>query len=193
MPAKPNSTPPSASPNQASLLAQNPQIQTPITTKQPTFTLFPLLLPFELRHQIWRASLPSPIHQALYLYKLGCWSPRPPSPATPDSPITLHYDHTLLPPFTIPTQPPFHVTREARHIVLSWTRDQNIQIRFHKASQSFVFVRVLDPRHDAMYIPFAKWETFRSEPFRRDFQPDIVDLRPGWTTPEIARFALPRE
>ena len=159
------------------------------------FPLFPSL-PAELRHQIWQDALPDKIHQPLYSYKKGCWTPRLVTESDPDydfeNPhlnLNFEFRHELLDDveFEVPL---FYVNREARGFALAWVREQGLAIRFHRGRGCVVFVRAFDPKHDTLYVPFNKWDEFFREPFDRNFEPDLMERNVNLPGPAFTRVAM---
>ncbi|KAF5020734.1 hypothetical protein F66182_7236 [Fusarium sp. NRRL 66182] len=151
-------------------------------------------LPPELRNQIWRQALPDLTEPGLCLYKKGCWQPRYLIPSDPDylegdlDNIRYEFRHDML---TMPVElPQFFANREARSIILDWIRNNDVEIRY--SEDRIHFVRRLNSKVDALYVPMEKLLEFDMEPVDRQFEPDLVGRTVGIAT-HLTRFALSAE
>jgi hypothetical protein len=164
-------------------------------TNSSTFPLFSSL-PSELRNQIWRDALPDKDGPALYLYKKGCWCPRPLSrpdelgdPANSENDLIFEFRHDLLDDVQVEV-PLVSVSREARGIALAWVRGQGIKRRPREDRQYPVFVRSFDPTHDALYIALDKWDDFSGEPLVQPFELNLYEQFISHLT-YLTRIAVP--
>ena len=122
-----------------------------------TFPLFPKL-PFELRDQIWRESLPDKVTCSLCFYRDRCWTFERLTPS--DKEYNHHiaefvYDGQLRRKLLEEIElnlPHFFVNREARHNALTRMRAHDLKRRVARAGQSLVLARPFRLRRDALYI-----------------------------------------
>lgn len=125
----------------------------PKTIESSAFPHFPNLPP-ELRIQIWRHAL-SEKDPALYPYKAGCLSPlyalESDEKSDPHCNVHVNICRDLL-DYTQFDVPLIFVSREARHVALTWIREQGCEMRFREDKQCHVFVRPFDLICDVLYI-----------------------------------------
>ncbi|KAI1384250.1 uncharacterized protein F4822DRAFT_419162 [Hypoxylon trugodes] len=152
-----------------------------------TFPLFPKL-PAELRDQIWREVLPQEVKPLLYIYKTGCWRPEPlhESDAGYDPESRLNF-HTVFRPdlvegtwFELPLA---FVSHEARHIALSWLRENGFtKSRLTKDKQCLLFFYPFNQALDAIYVSqkqliYSILESFDFAPYNGPSVPIESTLR----------------
>ena len=132
-----------------------------------TFTLFPALAP-ELRNQIWEAALPEEkIQPSLAFFKPGCW--RLHGAAEPDLELIFH--HELL---AVHVEWPLaYVNREARSLALPRIRERGLVARA-RSGQYPIYARPFEPRVDAMFIKFTKFEDVLVDYDTRSWQDDLL-------------------
>lgn len=164
-----------------------------------SFSLFPTL-PAELRNQIWEASLPQKVSQALYFYKPGCWAPRRLTEADAEydpenDALNLNFEffHDSLDRVRVDV-PLFSVNREARSIALPWIREQGLQPHYSRDHEHcLVFVRAVNPAHDTLYVPLDQWHKVLSEAIDRLFEPDLLGRNISCPGPVLKRIAIPEK
>lgn len=151
-------------------------------------------LPSEVRHQIWRDTLPGDDTPALYPYRTGCWCPRwlLPSEETYDprhDNIDLEFRHDLLDDIQV-DMPLVFVNSEARSIALRWASKQGIEMRFSADRQCHIFVRGFHLDRDALYVSPHQFDDFCVEPYDRMAEPDLLEKMVSHV-PDVTRFAVP--
>lgn len=156
------------------------------------FTLFPKLIT-ELRLEIWRLALPTPIPRLLYPYKKGCWVWEDfglePDPNGED--LYLRFDTILLEPLRIQL-PLYSVNREARNVTLEYLQKHKATVsRISRAA--FEILRPFDARSDIMFLPTADIEAFVMEPIDRLHEPDLLGRHVGSSDPALPRLAVTTE
>lgn len=152
-------------------------------------------LPLELRDQIWHDSLPAKDKPALYPWRKGCWCLRSLQESDKEWDneylnLRFGFRHDLLDHVQV-EMPLFSVNREARLIALVWMHKQNINIRFRKDKQCYVFTRPFDPMVYVLYIAIDEIGDFSVEPIHRLGEPDLDGQGISAHSPEIRRIAVP--
>ncbi|KAG5998660.1 hypothetical protein E4U52_006456 [Claviceps spartinae] len=141
------------------------------------FPFFSSLAP-ELRHYIWRLSLPNDIGPALHYYHgEGYWRVRKVEEHRPtyrpgyrDEEMEFRTD--LIDPEVQFYLPQFFVNHEAHDIAVAWLRQQGgrFVLSRGKAQKMFHFIRPFNAERDLLYIPHDKWDQFIDEPSDRLFE-----------------------
>ncbi|RAK99096.1 2EXR domain-containing protein [Aspergillus ibericus CBS 121593] len=159
------------------------------TNPQPPQFLQFSLLPTEIRLQIWKAALPNPVRQALYLYKKGCWKTRP--DAEGHFMVEFHPDCLDAMHVSVPL---FLVNHEAHAIARRWVHEQGLTICFHRPTNTFLFLRRCHPATDTLYVPHAQYREFICEPAYLPFEPEseALGLEYGTVAPQFSRIAFPK-
>ncbi|PYI06300.1 hypothetical protein BO78DRAFT_386900 [Aspergillus sclerotiicarbonarius CBS 121057] len=156
--------------------------------QSPQFLQFPLL-PTEIRLQIWQTALPNPDRQALFCYKKGCWKTRPDD----EGHFMVEFHPDCLDPIHV-SVPLFLVNHEAHAIAHRWIHEQGLAIRFHRPTNTFLFLRRYHPASDGLYVPHAQYRGFICEPVYLPFEPESEALGTDYGTvaPQVSRIAFPK-
>ncbi|KAG5961579.1 hypothetical protein E4U58_004191 [Claviceps cyperi] len=163
------------------------------------FHFFSSLAP-EIRHYIWRLSLPNDIGPALHFYHgKGYWRMRRVEehkstyrPGYRDEEMEFRTD--LIDPEVQLCLPQFFVNHEAHDIAVTWLRQKGggFVLSPGKAQKMDRFIRPFNPERDPLYIPHDKWDQFYDEPSDRLLERS--ELVPGVDVIHKAiRFAVPED
>ncbi|KAG6042662.1 hypothetical protein E4U39_005617 [Claviceps sp. Clav50 group G5] len=163
------------------------------------FHFFSKLAP-ELRHYIWRLSLPDDIGPVLHFYHgKGYWRVRRVEEHRPtyrpgyrDKEMEFRTD--LIDPEVQLCLPQFFVNHEAHDIAADWLRQQGggFVLSPGKGKKMDRFTRPFNAERDPLYIPHDKWDQFLDEPSDRLFE--CSELVPGVDIIHKAiRFAVPED
>lgn len=154
------------------------------------FTLFPQLIT-ELRLEIWRQALPTPLRRPLFPYKQGCWGIKErglePDPNGED--LNLEFDTSLLDPLRV-EMPLFAVNTEARDVALKYVREQNLTLSESSNQSGYDFLRHFNPRTDTMFLPTVDIDAFFAEQAECISDPDLEDRYYTTAHPVIPRLAV---
>ncbi|PWY75640.1 hypothetical protein BO83DRAFT_245144 [Aspergillus eucalypticola CBS 122712] len=155
-------------------------------TTSATFPKFSLLPP-ELRLSIWQHSLPTPIHQGLYIYQRGCWKAH--SVSKDEFHLSFHLSCLTTMKVDVP---PFLVNHEAHSVAQNWLRQQAGTLLFHWNPDGFHFTRPFQPASDALYVPDSRYLEFLSEGPNLAFAPEYEGMNYKTSPPALPRLAFPR-
>ncbi|KAG6133078.1 hypothetical protein E4U22_007160 [Claviceps purpurea] len=124
----------------------------------------------ELRHHIWRLSLPDNIGPALHFYQRdGYWRARKieehESIYRPGE-EQIEFRTELIDPEVQLCLPQFFVNHEAHRIAAAWLREEGREYILSLGTTQKLdrFVRPFNENRDILYIPYDKWHQFNTEP-----------------------------
>ncbi|EHA25307.1 hypothetical protein ASPNIDRAFT_53991 [Aspergillus niger ATCC 1015] len=145
------------------------------------------LLPTELRLSIWQHSLPTPVHQGLYIYKRGCWEAH----LVSEDRFHLSFNLSRLVTMRVDV-PPFLVNHEAHSVAQNWLHQQAGTLLVHWTPDGFHFTRPFQPASDTLYVPDCRYLEFLVEGPDVAFAPQYEGLNYETSPPAFPRIAFSR-